>query len=308
MRALCVGGGGFLGSHITDLLISKGVETYVLKSGFRSNNHPNFINKDATIIEGNLLNLADLEAATKGIDYVYHFGAIASHYCDVYPELAFDVNIKGTWNLKQACVKNKVKRILYPSTSFVYGNTKTCPIHENVPLEPKDGYGISKMAAEKILKADYPIKMSYTILRLFNVYGPRSYPDRLYSQAITTFILLALQGKSIEIHDEGIQELDFIYVKDVAEAFWQCLKPEAENKIFNVGSGKTESINSLVNEINQLTGNKAKPHHNSAHPAYFNKFQADIERIKEYVGWTPKIQLTEGLKETIEFFKTAPKQ
>lgn len=302
-KALVTGGFGFLGSHIVDALIEKGIETYVLKSGFRSNNHPNFVHKDAIAIEGNLLNHNDLESATKGIDYVYHFGAIASHYCDAYPELAFDVNIKGTWNLKQACIQNKVKRILYPSTSFVYGSTTTCPVHENTPLEPKDNYGISKMAAEKILQANYPNKIPYTILRLFNVYGPRSYPDKLYSQAITTFILLALKRKSIEIHDEGKQELDFVYVKDVANAFLECLSEKAENKIFNVGSGKSESINNIVTEINQLTDNPAIPHYNTAHPAYFNKVQADIKRIKECVGWTPKVNLTEGLKETIKFFK-----
>lgn len=307
MKALCTGGAGFLGSHIVDLLISKGVETHVLVSGFRSKKHPNLMHKDALIVKGNLLKLSDLESATKGIDIVYHLGAVASHYCDVFPELAFDVNIKGTWNLKQACKHNNVKRVLFASTSFVYGEPSIVPVNENASLKPKGNYEVSKLAAEKTLQASHPFQVPYTILRLFNVYGPRSYPDSLYSQAVTTFILAALKGQSLEIHADGKQELDFIYVKDVARAFRDCISDKAENKIFNVGSGKSVSINELSSVINKLTNNPAKIHYNPAHPAYLKNVRADIKSIGECVGWTPKVDLTEGLKETVEFFKEETK-
>ena len=254
-------------------------------------------------MEGNLLKSSDLESATKGIDIVFHLGAVASHYCDVMPELAFDVNVKGTWNLKKACKQNNVKRVFFASTSFVYGNPKTIPVNENAPLEPKGNYEVTKLAGEKILQAVYPFQVSYTILRLFNVYGPRSYPDKLYSQAVTTFILAALKGQSLEIHADGKQELDFVYVKDVARAFGDCTRDKAENKIFNVGSGKSVPINKLASRINQIAKNPTEIHYNPAHPAYLKNVRADITSIKECVGWTPKVNLTEGLKETIEFFK-----
>jgi len=303
MSALCIGGGGFLGSHIVDLLIDNGIETCVLKSGFRSGKHPNFINKEATIIEGNLLNPSDLDKATLNMDMVFHCGAVLSHYADTYPELAFDVNVKGTWNLKKACKQNNVKRIIYASTSFVYGNPTTVPINENAPLNPKGNFEVGKMTAEKILQATHPCQVPYTILRLFNMYGPRSYPDKLYSQAVTTFILAALKRESLEIHADGKQELDFVYVKDVARAFCDCTKDKAENKIFNVGSGKSVSINELASNINRLTNNPVAIHYKPAHPAYLKNVRADITSIKEYVGWTPRVNLIEGLKETIEFFK-----
>jgi len=285
------------------LLISRGIETHVLVSGFRSKNHPNLVHKDAIIEKGNLLNPSELESATKNIDTVFHLGAVASHYCDAMPELAFDVNVKGTWNLKKVCKQNNVKRIIFASTSFVYGNPKTVPVNENSPIEPKGNYEVTKLTGEKILQAVHPFQVPYTILRLFNVYGPRSYPDKLYSQAVTTFILAALKKQSLEIHADGKQELDFVYVKDTARAFWDCIRDKAENKIFNVGSGKSVSINELALSINQLAKNPTEIHYNPAHPAYLKTVRADITSIKECVGWTPKFNLTEGLKETIEFFK-----
>jgi len=298
-----VGGAGFIGSHIVDLLIEKGIETYVLKSGFRSGKHPNLVNKEATIIEGNLLSPSDLERTTKNMDVVFHCAAVLSHYADAYPELAFDVNVKGTWNLKNACKQNNVKRIIYASTSFVYGDPTTVPVNENSSLNPKGNFEVGKLAAEKILQAAHPFQVPYTILRLFNMYGPRSYPDKLYSQAVTTFTLAALKKQSLEIHADGKQELDFVYVKDVARAFLDCTRDKAENKIVNVGSGKSVSINKLASNINQLANNPTKTHYNSAHPAYLKNVRADITSIKECVGWMPRFNLTEGLKETIEFFK-----
>jgi len=303
LKCLVTGGAGYIGSRVVDLLIEKGIETHVLVSGFRSTRHPSLIHKDAIVVKGNLLNQSDLNLATKNVDVVFHLGAILSHYCEAFPELSFDVNIKGTWKLKKACVLNEVERLIFSSTSFVYGSPTTFPVSEMTPLEPKDNFGVSKLAGEKLLQASNPFQVPYTILRLFNVYGPRSYPDGLYSQAITTFILLALQGKSVEIHYDGTQEHDFVYVTDVARAFWDALDEKAENKIFNVGSGKAESINNIVSQINQFTSNPSKPHYNPAHPAYFSNVQADITKIKECLGWTPKVNFAEGLKETIKFFR-----
>lgn len=303
MKILVTGGAGFLGSHIVDLLVKVGVETYVLKSGFRSNKHPNIVHKDAHIVNGDLTDQWNLIKATKDMDMVFHCGAVLSHYAEMYPDLAFDVNVKGTWYLKNACKQNRVNRIIFASTSFVYGDPTSVPIDENTPLNPKGNFEVGKMAAEKILQAVHPFRVPYTILRLFNMYGPRSYPDGIYSQATTTFILNALQGKSLEVHAEGKQELDFVYVKDVAEAFWECIGDSAENEIFNVGSGQSVSVNQLATVINSLTGNNAGIHYNTAHPPYFKTVRANIQHIKETVGWTPKTEWLTGLQETIDFFR-----
>lgn len=305
MKILVTGGAGFLGSHIVDLLIEKGVETYVLRSGFRSKKHPDIVNKEAHIIEGDLLDYWNLVKATKTVDMVFHCGAVLSHYAENYPELAFDVNVKGTWLLKKACKQNLVQRIIFASTSFVYGDPTTIPLSEDAPLNPKGNFEVGKLAAEKILQAVHPYQIPYTILRLFNIYGPRSYPtaDGLYTQATTTFILKALKGESIEVHMDGKQELDFVYVKDVAEAFWDCTSESARNMIFNVGSGKSHQIITLANTINAITNNSAGIYYNTSHPAYFKAVRADIKRIKHAVGWEPRTDWKEGLKETVKFFK-----
>jgi UDP-glucose 4-epimerase len=303
MKALVIGGGGFIGSHIVDSLIDSNIETRVLVSGFRSNNHTSIINKSASIIKGNLQDYNSLVAATEDIDVVFHLGGILSHYVDKYPHLAIDVNIKGAWKLKKACVINGVDRIIFASSSFVYGDQTKSPVDEESPTNPKDLLGITKLAGEKILQAPYPYKIDYTIIRLFNVYGPRQYPDNLYTSVVSTWIKRSLIGEAIEIHDDGTQSLDFIYVKDVADAFILSMGERAKNEIFNIGSGTAISMNELARLVNKLTGNKLSPIYNRDHPMFLKYVEADINKIKCILKWTPSVGIEEGLKNTIDFFR-----
>lgn len=306
MKALVTGGAGFVGSHVVDELISHGLETYVLVSGFRSNKHPNLVHEDAHVMKGDLTLYSNMKTVTEGMDYVCHLGGVLSHYCDVHPDTTIKTNIQGTWNLKRACWENGVERIVFASTSFVYGDVQgNYPIPECTPPCPKELYGVTKLAAEKILQATYPEKVPYTILRLFNIYGPRQYPSEGYSSVIPTWMLKALRKESLEIHDDGTQSLDFIYVKDVAKAFEKCLAhPKAENRVFNVGSGESTSMNQLARLINKITDNPTHIHYNRMHPAYLKHIQADITRISEMVDWTPLTSLEQGLEETKMFWET----
>lgn len=303
MKTLVTGGAGFIGSHIVDRLIDKGIETSVLVSGFRSDKHPSIINERARIVKGDLREYNTLLEATKGADVVFHLGGVFSHYCDFNPELAIDVNIKGMLNLKNACVANQVKRIIFASSSFVYGQPASNQVDEWSSLNPKDLLGITKLTGEKILQATHPNTISYTILRLFNVYGPRQYPDKYYTSVISTWIKLALQGKSLEIHDNGTQSLDFVFVEDVADAFIASLNPFAENQIFNVASGQAISMNELAAMINLLCENKSPSIYNRHHLMFLKYVRADISMIRDVLRWTPKRCIEEGLKRTIEFFK-----
>lgn len=305
MRTLVTGGAGFIGSHIVDRLIDNNIETYVLVSGFRSSKHPSIVNRDANIIKGDLRDYDTLMAATKGIDVVFHLGGIFSHYCDKYPDMAIDVNIKGMWNLKRVCTFNGVGRIIFASSSFVYGDlTKSCEyLNEEYPTNAKDLLGITKLTGEKILKASHPDQVNYTIFRLFNVYGPRQYPDDLYTSVISTWIKKALDGKPLEIHDDGTQSLDFVYVRDVADAFILALDERAKNETFNVGSGTSISMNELAMLINRLIGNESPPFYNRSHPMFLKHVQADINKIKSVLGWSPKVNHEEGLQNTVDFFR-----
>lgn len=308
MRALVTGGAGFIGSHVVDRLIDNNVETYVLISGFRSSKHPSIVNKYANVIKGDLQNYEILASATKDVDVVFHLGGVFSHYCEKYPEMAIDVNIKGMWNLKRVCASNGVERIIFASSSFVYGEPgKDCEyLGEDFPTNAKDLLGVTKLAGEKILQSSHPDKVNYTIFRLFNVYGPRQYPDNLYTSVISTWIKKALDGKSLEIHDDGTQSLDFVYVGDVANAFILALDKRAENEIFNVGSGISISMNELATLVNRLTGNDSPSFYNRDHPMFLKHIQANINKIKSTLGWSPKVNHEEGLQNTVDFFRGIP--
>jgi UDP-glucose 4-epimerase len=313
MRALVIGGAGFIGSHVVDKLIDNNVKTSVLVSGFRSKNHPSIVNESANIIKGDIRDYESLVDATKDVDVVFHLGGVFSHYVDKFPELAIDVNIKGIWTIKKACVFNGVKRIVFASSSFVYGDSTIIPVSEDSPTNPKDLLGVTKLAGEKILQASYPDRIDYTILRLFNVYGPRQYPDDLYTSVVSTWIKQALEGKSLEIHDDGTQALDFIYVGDVAEAFILSLGDRAKNEVFNVGSGVAISMNELAMIVNRLAGNKSPPVYNRRHPMFLKHIVADIKKIKSTLGWSPSLvrdiitdidkPSLEGLHNTVDFVR-----
>ena len=300
---LVTGGAGFIGSYVVDKLISNNIETKVLVSGFRSNNHLSIVNKKSTIIKGNLLDYNSLLNATKDVDVVFHIGGIVSHYCVKYPDLTIDTNIKGTWNLKEAAQVNNIKRIIYASSSFVYGDTNETLINENTPTNPKDLLGVTKLASEKILQSTYPHKIDYTILRLFNVYGARQYPDEFYTSVLSKWIRKAINNESLEIHDTGEQSLDFTYVEDFADAFILSMKDIAKNEIFNVASGKSISMNELSKLVNKLTNNKTLPHYNKNHPMFLKNIQADIRKINILLGWKPKFSIEDGLIKTIKEIK-----
>lgn len=303
MKALVTGGAGFIGSHVVDRLIENNVETSVLVSGLRSLKHPSIVNENATIIKGDLQGYESLVDATENVDVVFHLGGVFSHYVYEYPELAMDVNIKGTWKLKKACVLNGVRRIIYASSSFVYGDTNKIPINENDITNPKDLLGIIKISSEKILQSTYPDKIEYTILRLFNVYGNNQYSDELYTSVLSTWIMRALDGKSLVIHDDGTQSLDFTFVGDVADAFISAMDERAKNQVFNVGSGTSTSMNELAELVNELTGNEAPSFFNPCHPMFLKHVQADITKIKSVLGWSPRVGMEEGLKKTVNFFR-----
>lgn len=308
MKALVIGGAGFIGSHVVDKLIDSNVETSVFISGFRSQKHPSIVNKSACTIKGDIRDYGSLIAATKDVDVVFQLGGVFSHYVDEYPELAIDVNIKGMWNIKKACVSNGVKHIIFSSSSFVYGDTIKTPVDEGFSTNPKDMLGITKLAGEKILSSTHPDRINYTILRLFNVYGPRQYPDNLYTSVVSTWIKRALDGKPLEIHDDGTQSLDFIYVEDVADAFILAMDECAKNEIFNVGSSIAISMNKLAMMVNRLTGNESPLFYNPNHPMFLKNVRANIKKIKSTLDWTPNVGIEEGLLKTVDFFRRGREQ
>jgi UDP-glucose 4-epimerase len=293
--ALVTGGTGFIGSHLVKLLLEKDMKTRVLSHSEEDH---------GIIVKGDLTNLDDVLRLTENVDVVFHLARGNGN-----TENILDVNIKGTWNLKQACTKNKVRRILFASTSHVYGQPERLPVNENAALRPRGPYAQSKVAAEMILQARDPDDIAYTILRVFNVYGPKARinesheTDKSHETAIPTYIRTSLNGENIVVHGDGTQRLDFVDVRDVACAFVDCLDDRAENQVFNVGSGKAVSMNALADEIKCLTGNSKPTRHDLKKKVDIHHAEADIRKIRDYVRWRPKHELDDGLKETVDSMK-----
>ena len=282
-----------------------GYETYVTTSNWRGKNE----NPKAHYLTADIRNYEDLTGIMDGVYVVFHLAGILSHWVNKDPERAIDVNIKGTWNVKRAAEKNGVERIIFASTSWVYGDPNYNPVDENHPAQPKDLLGVSKLAAENILRAAYicpgtthPCEVEYVILRIFNVYGPNAYDDGLYTSVFTKWIPQALKKESLEIHDDGTQTLDFVYVEDVADAFISCMNQKAANQTFNVGA-QAVNLNGLAYMINQLAENYVHPHYNVSHKKYIKWIKANTSKIETMLDWKPKTPFKEGLRKTVDYYR-----
>lgn len=291
-KVLITGGAGFIGSHLTDRLVAEGYKVVVydnLSTGSLKNLSKSF-NK-IKFIKGDICNRDLLEKSLRGIDYVWHLAALILVSQSLQEPFRYHrVNIDGTLNLLEAAILNKVKRAIFSSSCAIYN--------------PTSPYAISKLAAEHyFLSYAKNYGLDSVILRYFNVYGLRQNPDSPYSAVIPKFIKRALTDKQIEICGDGKQTRDFIFVDDVVAANIKALKLKKAEKtpiIFNIGSGKSTSVNNLVKKIGLVLGKKLNVNHVAARKGEIRYSQADITLAKKYLNFTPKIPLERGLKLLIE--------
>ncbi len=298
---LVTGAAGFIGSHICDLLVKKnykviGVDN--LKQGDKRN-----LNKK--IIFENI----DLNNA-KSVEYVlekYHPSQIIHHASNLvsvalsvkHPEKAYK-DVAMTINLLNIASNYDLKHFIFASSANVYGNPKELPIKETFILQPESPYGLAKEAIEKFIEYYYnKTGITYTIFRYFNVYGERQSNS---TAAIPSFIDSFLKDKPITIK-EGRQTRDFIYVKDVAYANYLALEKKPVG-IFNIGSGKTNSINNLVKALSKLTGKKCKLIVIAKSSEDLDKSQASIKKAIKVLRWKPSTKINEGLENTIKYYKS----
>ena len=214
-----------------------------------------------------------------------------------------DVNIKGSINLLENCVRFGVKKVLFSSTGgAVYGEQNVFPCDENHPTDPVSPYGIAKLSVEKYLYY-YGVEkgLNHVILRYANVYGPRQNPQG-EAGVVAIFASKLLAGEQPVINGDGGQTRDYVYVGDVAAANLAALNHETKHAVFNVGTGIETDVNVLFDHINNLTGGKAKTVHGPAKPGEQRRSVISYRKIERTLGWTPKTALAEGLKKTIEFF------
>jgi len=305
VRVLVSGGAGFIGSHLVDRLVADGCEVTVLddlSTGKIENLSCHLGNDRLRFVEGDVRDVKAVCGAVKGVDVVFHLAAVTSvPFSVVYPDVAFGVNVEGTRNILDACVKNGVERFVFVSSCAVYGEPVYLPVDEKHPLSPVSPYGLSKLKAEQLCR-DYfeRFGLKTTVLRPFNVYGFRQRRDG-YAGVIARFIERLRSGLPPVVYGDGSQTRDFIYVEDLVEAFVKILCCEASvNGVFNVGSGVPVSINELAEMLIVLFGvDGVKPLHADEREGDIRHSYADVKLMRQCLGVKPTFSLKDGLLEVM---------
>jgi UDP-glucose 4-epimerase len=305
MHYLVTGGAGFIGSHVTDQLLSEGHYVTVvdrLTTGYLSNLSPH---PRLTFIPKNVLDCQpqDFQSPING---VVHLAATASvHESWNNPLESHDNNLSVTIAVLLLCQRLKIPRLVFASSAAVYGNTIHLPIVETHPINPISPYGLQKLSCEQYASLfAKPMGISCIALRLFNVFGPRQRPNSSYSGVISTFTAAMQQGRPITLHGFGTQSRDFVYVKDVAQAFSNALTYNIQpgtTSVFNIGSGIAISINQLIDELQQIFPEwQLTPKYAPARQGDIHHSQADITRAIAALNFTPQWSIQSGLRSLVE--------
>lgn len=306
MRFLVTGGAGFIGSNIVKGLVEKGYQVKVLDNfatGQRSNIEP--YTKDIELIEGDIRDFWTVVRATKGIDYILHQAALPSVPRSIdNPLTTTEVNINGTLNILEAARFNEVRRIVYASSSSVYGDSPEMPKNEDMKPMPKSPYAITKLAGEEYCISFYSLYGLETVaLRYFNVFGPRQNPFSQYSAVIPKFINMLKSGQNPTIWGDGNTSRDFTYIDNVVHAnILACEKKGAAGQVLNIACNKAFTLNELVEKLNSIMGINIKPTYGSVKIGDVKHSLADIKKANAILGYTPGIDFGEGLKKTVEWF------
>ena len=305
-KVIVTGGSGFVGSHLAKELTRRGYYVIILdnlSTGKMENIEPLLRKENVEFIRGSITNLSLLGKLFRAVDYVFHQAAIPSVPRSVKdPQASHEANITGTLNVLLAARDNAVRKVVYASSSSVYGNAPTLPKKEDIAPNPQSPYSVTKLAGEYYCQVFQQVyDLPAVCLRYFNVYGPKQDPKSQYAAVIPRFIQKVSRNEPPIIFGDGEQTRDFTFVKDVVEANIQAAESDA-NGTFNIGTGEMISINKLAELIIKLTGNSVKPVHKEPRPGDVRHSLADISRARA-IGYEPRWSLTEGLKETIRRFQ-----
>jgi UDP-glucose 4-epimerase len=307
-RILVIGGAGLIGSHVVDELIKEDVNEIVIYDNFCRGRIENIEDalKDSRVkvfeAGGDITQIDILDAAMKGIDYVFHLAALWLLQCYEYPRAAFDVNIGGTFNVLEACIRNKVKKLIFSSSASVYGNALEIPMTEDHPYNNRTFYGATKIAGEHMCRAFYErYGLNYIGLRYMNIYGPRQDYKGAYVAVIMKILDRIDQGLPPIIYGDGSQSYDFIYVEDAAKCNILGLKSEAKDSFYNVGSGVKTTIKELCEILLNLTNSDLEIQYEPLGQTFVTNRIGSTEKAEKELGFKATTPLKEGLKRLIEW-------
>jgi nucleoside-diphosphate-sugar epimerase len=302
---LVTGGAGFIGSNIVKELLLRGETVRVLdnySTGKRDNLFPFFSNPDFEMFEGDLRSFHIVRDAVKGVDFVLHQGALPSVPRSVKdPITSNDVNINGILNILEASREFDVKRVVFASSSSIYGNSETLPKVESMPVAPLSPYALTKYAGERYCQIYQQLYGLETVaLRYFNVFGPNQDPTSQYSAVIPKFIKMIREGRQPVIYGDGSQSRDFTYVSNNIEAnILACTRQGVAGEVFNIACGESYTLIDLVNAINQILGTNVKPVFENIRPGDVKHSMAGIEKAKDKLGFKIQTSFIDGLRKLI---------
>lgn len=311
--SLVTGGGGFIGSHIVERLLSEGHDVRVIddfSTGRRENlefspTSPRWGRLE--VMPGDITDAASVQRAVKGADYVFHQAAIPSVPRSVAdPAATNHAGVTGTLNVLIASRDEGVKRFIYASSSSIYGDSPTLPKIETMAPNPLSPYAISKLAGELYAKAFHRLYGLPTIgLRYFNIFGPRQDPTSEYAAVIPKFITAIARGERPTIFGDGEQTRDFNFISNAVEANLRAMTcdPGASGGSYNIACGQRISLLDLVASVNRIFGSSLQPVHADARPGDVKHSLADISAAGEKLGYRPDVSFQEGLAQTAAWFR-----
>jgi UDP-glucose 4-epimerase len=302
-RVLVTGGAGFIGSNLVRGLLDRGDEVRVLDN-FSTGNRTNLEGLDVEVVEGELRSYERVHNAVRGVEVVFHLGALGSVPRSVQDPLTSSaVNIEGTLNVLLAARDEGVRRVVYSSSSSVYGIRRELPVREDQAAEPLSPYGVAKLAAERFCVSFSRVYESFqtVVVRYFNVFGPRQSPFSQYAAVIPLFITAIANGKPVRIEGDGEQRRDFTYVSNVVDGTIRAAEAEGANgQIFNVAASSPVSVNQVADAIGAILGKPVQKESAPARAGDIRDSWADVRRAREVLGWEPSVGFEDGLQRTID--------
>jgi len=304
---LVTGGAGFIGSHICERLVRDGHTVRVLDD-FSSGKEENLVDfgADVELIRGDIRDVDIVKRATKGVDVVFHEAALGSVPRSVAdPVTTHEVNITGTLNVFLAARDAGVKRVVYASSSSVYGETPELPKRETMAPQPLSPYALSKLAGEHyaaVFKHIYDFEI--VALRYFNIFGPRQDPESQYAAVIPRFITALLEGRPPVVYGDGGQSRDFTFVDNVVEANLLAAESQAAaGQAFNVACGGRYTLLELLDQLKQILGSSIEPVHEEARAGDVRDSQASIDAAVKTLNYKVSVGFDEGLRKTVAWYQ-----
>jgi len=300
MKALVTGGCGFIGSHLVEALVNEeNFEVVVLDTLTKGKKQSIQYLIDAgkvKLIEGDIRSQDVVDEAMQGVDYVFHTAGIHINQSSSSPAECIQSNIQGSYNVFHSAITHKVKRVIFSSSSSVYGDPRKLPMHEDDQLYPAEPYGAAKLYCEHLLQHLQKKGLKWNALRYYNVYGERQAAHAYYTTVVLHFIKRVMNNEAPIIDGKGDQSMDFTHVSDVVRANIAAMKSESVNEVFNIGTGVSTTIAQLADIIIKALGKNVKPEFRER-DVIVTRRQADTTKAEKLLGFKAQVKVEDGLAE-----------